>query len=57
MLRYAVKQAGGQGEMTATVTGTNKEKLVIGKLDPPAAFNLEDIQNLPGSTACVSHCF
>jgi hypothetical protein len=41
-----VKQA-GQGEMTATVTGTNKEKLVIGKLDPPAAFNLEDIQNFP----------
>ena len=42
----AVKRA-GQGEMTATVVGSNKEKLVIGKLDPPAAFNLEDIQNFP----------
>ncbi len=37
----------GEGEMTATVTGTNKEKLVVGKMDPPAAFNLEDIQNFP----------
>jgi hypothetical protein len=37
----------GEGEMTATVTGTNKEKLVVSKMDPPAAFNLEDIQNFP----------
>jgi hypothetical protein len=37
----------GQGEMTANVVGSNKEKLVVGKLDTPAAFNLEDIQNFP----------
>jgi hypothetical protein len=29
------------------VTGVSKEKLEVGKFDPPAAFNLEDIQNFP----------
>jgi len=28
-------------------TGTFKGKLPVGKIDPPAAFNLEDIQNFP----------
>ncbi len=42
----AVKQS-GQGEMDVKIVGTSKEKLVVGKLDPPAAFNLEDIQNFP----------
>jgi len=41
-----VKQ-GKEGEMDVSITGKNKEKLVVGKLDPPAAFNLEDIQNFP----------
>src|SRR5205085_6398626 len=41
-----VKQS-GQGEMDVNITGKNREKLVVGKLDPPAAFNLEDIQNFP----------
>lgn len=36
-----------QGEMTANIVGTRKEKLTVGKFDPPAAFNLEDIQNFP----------
>src|SRR5688572_20226955 len=42
-----VKQGGGQGEMDVNITGKNREKLVVGKFDPPAAFNLEDIQNFP----------
>ena len=33
--------------MEEVIKGKNREKLVIGKLDPPAAFNLEDIQNFP----------
>jgi len=37
----------GQGEMDVKIVGTSKEKLVVGKFDPPAAFNLEDIQNFP----------
>jgi hypothetical protein len=41
-----VKQS-GKGEMDVNITGKNKEKLVVGKFDPPAAFNLEDIQNFP----------
>lgn len=37
-----------QGEVgDVTIKGERKEKLPIGKLDPPAAFNLEDIQNFP----------
>ena len=36
------------GEIGAyTSTGTFTGKLVVGKIDPPAAFNLEDIQNFP----------
>jgi hypothetical protein len=42
----AIKQT-GQGEMDVTIKGETKDKLVVGKLDPPAAFNLEDIQNFP----------
>jgi hypothetical protein len=42
----AVKQ-GKEGEMDVNIKGVNREKLVVGKLDPPAAFNLEDIQNFP----------
>ena len=41
-----VKQ-GKQGEMDVNITGKNREKLIVGKEDPPAAFNLEDIQNFP----------
>jgi hypothetical protein len=38
----------GDGEMGDYVsTGTYKGNLTVGKLDPPAAFNLEDIQNFP----------
>ena len=36
-----------EGEFTAESTGTSKQHLTVGKLDPPAAFNLEDIQNFP----------
>src|SRR4029077_9462350 len=36
-----------QGEMDVNITGKNREKMVVGKVDPPAAFNLEDIQNFP----------
>jgi len=32
---------------TITTTGTYRGRLAIGKIDPPAAFNLEDIQNFP----------
>lgn len=32
---------------TYVSSGTYKGKLPIGKIDPPAAFNLEDIQNFP----------
>jgi hypothetical protein len=35
------------GEITETITGQRKDKMTIGKVDPPAAFNLEDIQNFP----------
>jgi hypothetical protein len=42
----SVKQS-GQGEMDVDIKGKNREKLVVGKFDPPAAFNLEDIQNFP----------
>ena len=42
----SVKQT-GQGEMDVKIIGTSREKLAVGKLDPPAAFNLEDIQNFP----------
>src|SRR5262245_38078662 len=38
----------GQGEVgDVTIKGERKQNLQIGKLDPPAAFNLEDIQNFP----------
>jgi len=30
-----------------TSTGTYRGRLSVGKIDPPAAFNLEDIQNFP----------
>jgi hypothetical protein len=33
--------------MEFTIKGQRKEKLTVGKFDPPAAFNLEDIQNFP----------
>src|SRR5258706_1525032 len=36
-----------EGELSATIQGTRKDKMIVGKLDPPAAFNLEDIQNFP----------
>src|SRR5205823_356855 len=36
-----------EGEMEANIIGSRKEKLTVGKFDPPAAFNLEDIQNFP----------
>jgi len=37
-----------EGElMTEEVKGEYKGKLKVGKFDPPAAFNLEDIQNFP----------
>src|SRR5581483_3133861 len=43
----APKQA-EQGDMgTVTAVGKNLQKLQVGKFDPPAAFNLEDIQNFP----------
>lgn len=32
---------------TYVSSGTYKGKLVVSKIDPPAAFNLEDIQNFP----------
>jgi len=35
------------GELSAESKGVNKQKMTISKLDPPAAFNLEDIQNFP----------
>ena len=41
----AVGKQGDVGEQN--VVGKNKEKLEVGKFDPPAAFNLEDIQNFP----------
>jgi hypothetical protein len=41
-----LKQA-KEGELTEEIKGTRKDKMTIGKLDPPAAFNLEDIQNFP----------
>ena len=42
------KPAVSQGEVgDVTIKGERKEKLQVGKFDPPAAFNLEDIQNFP----------
>jgi hypothetical protein len=40
-------KSSSDGELSATSVGTNKQKMTIGKVDPPAAFNLEDIQNFP----------
>jgi hypothetical protein len=38
----------GQGEVGQyTSTGTYRGTMNVGKFDPPAAFNLEDIQNFP----------
>jgi hypothetical protein len=43
----APKQA-EKGEVgTETIVGKNLQKMQVGKFDPPAAFNLEDIQNFP----------
>lgn len=42
----AVKQT-KEGELSVETTGHYKMQLQVGKLDPPAAFNLEDIQNFP----------
>lgn len=37
-----------QGDLgDQTIHGKNLQKLEVGKFDPPAAFNLEDIQNFP----------
>ena len=36
-----------QGEMSVDIKGKSREKMEVGKFDPPAAFNLEDIQNFP----------
>jgi len=37
-----------EGEVGSyTSTGTYRGRLSVGKMDPPAAFNLEDIQNFP----------
>ncbi len=36
-----------EGELNVSITGELKDKMTIGKIDPPAAFNLEDIQNFP----------
>ncbi len=36
-----------EGELDVSITGQRKDKMTVGKLDPPAAFNLEDIQNFP----------
>jgi len=41
-----LKQA-KDGELTEEIKGTRKDKMTVGKVDPPAAFNLEDIQNFP----------
>ncbi len=43
----APKQAKDGDVGTETITGKNLQKLQVGKFDPPAAFNLEDIQNFP----------
>jgi len=42
----SVKQ-GKEGELNVNIQGTRKDKMAVGKIDPPAAFNLEDIQNFP----------
>jgi hypothetical protein len=36
-----------EGELDVSIRGERKDKMVVGKIDPPAAFNLEDIQNFP----------
>jgi hypothetical protein len=41
-----LKQA-KEGELTEEIKGVRKDKMTVGKIDPPAAFNLEDIQNFP----------
>jgi hypothetical protein len=43
--KAAAKTQGELGDVN--IVGQSKEKLTIGKFDPPAAFNLEDIQNFP----------
>jgi len=43
----AAAPAKSSNEFEATTKGENKQKMAIGKEDPPAAFNLEDIQNFP----------
>jgi hypothetical protein len=44
----AVKAGGNSGDIgDVNIKGTRKEQLQVGKLDPPGAFNLEDIQNFP----------
>ena len=35
------------GELSEEIKGTPKNKMAVGKIDPPAAFNLEDIQKFP----------
>lgn len=42
----SVKQV-KEGELDVSIQGQRKDKMVVGKIDPPAAFNLEDIQNFP----------
>jgi flagellar motor protein MotB len=40
--------AAKSGELeTINISGKSGQKLEVGKMDPPAAFNLEDIQNFP----------
>lgn len=36
-----------EGELDVSIQGQRKDKMTVGKIDPPAAFNLEDIQNFP----------
>ena len=46
--RRRPKAAAKEGELSDEVDqGTRKDKMAVGKIDPPAAFNLEDIQNFP----------
>ena len=43
----ASAKPGQDNEFKTDVVGSNKQKMAVGKIDPPAAFNLEDIQNFP----------
>ena len=43
----AASQTPKGGELSEEIKGTRKDKMAVGKFDPPAAFNLEDIQNFP----------